>query len=810
VQFSIAPPELELTGPGDGCQLAVTRVLPDGTTEDVTRACRFEAQPAGAVEFAASGYVRANAPGMVAITAYHESAEAKATLTVREAELPVSDFALDIVPILTKAGCNSGQCHGAAQGKGGLQLSLFGYDPEADYATLTRDLEGRRLDRSEPEASLLLMKPSLGLPHGGRLRLRSGSAEYDRVRRWIEAGTPWRDEERGRLKQIVVEPADRFLATAPTEQQIQVIAEYSDGTRRDATRLCLFVSNNPATVTVDKHGLARMLRRGQADVVVRFANKVATVRLAAPFNDRTDFDFAAVPRRNFIDDRSVELLEYMRLPVSPRSSDSEFLRRVYFDLVGHLPDSAQREDAGIVEDFLADSDPAKRDKLIEKLLVHPDFVLFWSLKLGDHLQLNSATMGTAAGSYRIWLAGQLKPDKYGKSTSYDQFVRTLLLAKGSLKGRAVAPAVYFAAPQEPGEVAEQVARRFLGVRIRCARCHDHPLDVWTQDDYYGFASFFGKLRVEAENTPFAQEVKLVEENSVRHPRSGETPPPKFLGGETAEVPDAGDAREALVDWMLSPENARFARMAANWVWAHLTGRGLVEPVDDLRATNPPTNPRLLDELAEHFRETGFDLRALIRTICQSETYQRSSVPLEGNEHDEQFYSHALLKPLTAHQMADAIAIVTGVPHSLGQTRAASSRTTEINDPNLSNYLLDVLGRCDRTGGCEVGAMARPASLKLALHLILGDAINERLRRLGKQSSIVTQMSEAARQSSESEFPELRRRQIESIYLRAYCRPPTEQEMTFWEQSLGDSEDYAIALQDMVWAMLNSREFAFNH
>ena len=805
--IELSPSEISLAGPGDGCQLSLTRKMPDGTAEDLTRACRFEVAPAGAVEISPSGYVKAMRPGTVSVLAYHEGAEATAAVTVGEGDLPVSDFALDIVPILTKAGCNAGSCHGAAQGKGGLQLSLFGYDPEADHATLTRGLEGRRIDPFSPASSLILLKPTLTMPHAGGLRLRPSTAEEDRVRRWIEAGTPWRDESRGRLERLLVEPTDRFLPSAPAEQQLQVVAEYSDGARRDVTRMCLFVSNDPGTVTVDKHGLAKMLRRGQADLVVRFASKLATVRLTAPFSDAANSGYTSVPRRNFIDDQVVEQLKYMRLPVSPRSSDAEFVRRIYFDLVGHMPDP----DAHFVEEFLADTDPNKRDNVIDKLLKHPDFVNLWAIKFGDLLQINSATMGTATGSYRIWLTKQLQLDKTAKSTSYDVLVKTLLLAKGSLKPPQLksetGERVYYASPQEIGEIAEQAARRFLGVRIRCARCHDHPLDVWTQDDYYGFASFFGGVRIEAGSEPLAQEVKIVQENSVKHLRTGETPPPKYLGGDVADVGDREDARELLVEWMLDPANPRFSRTAVNWIWAHLMGRGLVEPIDDMRETNPATNAALLVELARHFRDSGYDLRALVRTICQSETYQRTSTPLEGNESDEKFYSHALLKPLSAHQMADAIAQVTGVPNTYRQNLGKGTRAIEINDPNITDYLLDILGRCDRTGGCEVGALARPASLKLALHLIIGDSINGKLDR---QSSIVSQMATYARESSPESRPGIWTTQIEKIYLRAYCRVPTEDERRFWLDALAESSDATEGIEDMVWAILNSREFVMNH
>ncbi len=806
-RLEIAPREIELAGPSDGCQFVVTRKAPDGTTEDLTRLCKFTIVPAGAAEISPSGFLRAIAAGKVTVTAYLDGDELAAAVTVLAAELPISDFALDIVPILTKSGCNSGQCHGAAQGKGGLQLSLFGYDPEADHATMTRGLEARRVDPFEPESSLVLLKPSLALPHGGGARLRPASAEFARLRRWVAAGSPMHDETRGRLERISVEPADLFLESAPTEQQLRVTADYADGTRRDVTRLCLFVSNNPATIAVSKTGLVQLLRRGQCDVVVRFANRVATVRLAAPFNDSTNFNFAELPKRNFIDERTTDRLEHMRLPVSPRSSDAEFLRRIWFDLVGHMPDPAVRQESDEVERFLADPDPDKRDKLIDKLLAHPDFVNFWAIKFGDLLQLNSQAMGTAAGSYRIWLANQLRQDKKGNSASYEQIVRSLLLAKGSLRGgRPVAPATYYAAPREPGEIAEQVARRFLGVRIRCARCHDHPLDVWTQDDYYGFASFFGGVRVEAGAEPFAQEVKVGPENAVRHLRTGETPRPKFLGGATPDAEGREDVRELLVEWMFDADNLQFPRMAANWMWAHLMGRGLVEPIDDLRETNPPTNIGLLDELARHFRECGYDLRAMVRTICQSETYQRTSAPIDGNENDEQFFSHAPIKPLTAHQMADAIAQVSGVPNGYGMNRAKNTRSIEMNDV-IDDYLLDILGRCDRTGGCDVGALARPASLKLALHLIIGDAINSKFNRPG---SIVGQMATSAREAEPATLETLRGVQIESLYLKAYCRPPTDEEKSFWQSTLAESDDYAAALEDMLWAILNSREFVVNH
>jgi hypothetical protein len=808
--IEVQPQSLALTGPGDGCQLVVMRKLPDGTIEDLTRQCSFDLVPRDIAEISSGGYIRAVGPGKLRVLARYEGTVAESVLTVGEQFLPVTDFSLDIVPILTKAGCNSGQCHGAAQGKGGLQLSLFGYDPESDHMAFTRGLEGRRIDPFHPTSSLILLKPTLAMPHGGGLRLRPGSSEEDRLRRWIEAGAPWRDDTRGRLHRLVVEPAERFVKTAPSQDQLQVIAEYEDGTRRDVTRFCLFVSNDPSTVTIDKNGVAKLLRSGQADVVVRYANKLANVRIAAPYNEAADETLARAPSHNFVDEHVHNQLKHMRLPVSGRSTDEEFLRRIYFDLVGHMPDTESREDADLVELFLSDTSPDKRDKLIEKLLKHPHFATFWALRLGDLLQISSATM-RGTGSYRIWLAKQVALDKSGKAIGYDALVRSLLLAKGSLTAGQLnsgnAERVYYSAPREVGEIAEQAARRFLGVRLRCARCHDHPLDVWTQDDYYGFASFFGGVRVEAGTEPMAQEVKVVKENSVVHLRTGETPQPRYLGGDVADMTDVEDARTLLVDWLFDEKNPRFSRMAVNWVWAHLMGRGLVEPVDDMRETNPPTNPALLDELAGHFREIGYDLRTLVRTICQSETYQRTSNPLPGNEGDEKFFSHALLKPLTAHQMADAIAQVTGVPNVYGQSLGKGTRAIEINDPNVDDYLLDILGRCDRTGSCEVGALVQPASLKLALHLIIGESINSKLVR---QGSLINDMVQYVKETDPASRADVWARQVQTVYTRAYCRQPTEEETKFWLETFASSPDPGEAIEDMMWAILNSHEFVMNH
>lgn len=816
--LDVWPRDANLAGPGDGVQLCVTRRLSDGMSIDVTRECQFALDPPGNLTISPTGYVEveSNIESSRALGARllvrHESDTTDVKLTIGRDGLPVSDFALDIVPLLTKAGCASGACHGSAQGRGGLRLSLFGYDPEADFAAIARDHEGRRVDRADPTASLVLLKPSLQLPHGGGLRLQPLPGEFERLRRWVDADTPFRDESRGRLKRITVTPMDCFLPSAPATQQLSVVAEYADGVRRDVTRLCLYVSNDPDVAEVDKFGLVQLKSRGQVDVVVRFAHLPGTVRLSAPLHDVTSFDFAKLPARNFIDARINARLMRLRVPPSPRSSDSEFLRRIALDIIGLLPSVSE------TEEFLADPDPKKRENLVARLLSGDDisprarggrseFAAFWSLRFGDLLGINSATMGTAANAYKLWVRRQLEVAPLGTAAGIDRFVREILLADGKLTGDS-GPAAYFAAPREPEEIAEEVARRFLGVRVRCARCHDHPLDVWTQDDYFGFAAYFGRVQVEvSEENQLGQIVATGKTNRIRHPRTGMTPPYKTLGGPVQEIAADDDPRKSLVDWMLDPENPLLSRMIVNWVWAHLMGRGLVEPVDDMRATNPASHPELLDDLARFFREQRYDLRKLIALIVQSETYQRSSIALPENQDDERLYSRSLVRPLGAYELADAIAIVTEIPNSFPGNRSPRDRAVDLNDPNVRSELLDNLGRCDRLGGCEVGRSRQSASLKAALQLVVGSPINE---KLAQTKSIVQQWSRSLRETEGDDAVRLREAQVRSIYLRAFCRPPRAEERAFWMQYLNDSANLTDAYADMVWAVLNSSEFVFNH
>jgi hypothetical protein len=799
-KLEVRPASVTLA-PGDlGAQMIVEGPGTHSGRRDWTSEVRWEVEPKGVVAVSPSGYLHPIAPGQAKLRAVRgegqgTSQEVPITVTA-EAERPW-DFAEDIVPIFTHAGCNAGGCHGKADGQNGFHLSLFGYDAEGDYRSLSRDSGGRRLTVFRPDDSLLLQKATGRVPHVGGQRIAANSVEYRTLRDWIAAGAPYlRGKTHGALAKVVVEPSEVRL-DEPGPQQLRVVAHYADGHQRDVTRLSTFRVNDETTATITPNGQARLLRRAETDLIIHYRTSVVSTRLATLINPDLSFDFASLPRNNFIDDELFKRLESLRVPPSPQASDTAFLRRASLDLTGEQPTPDQ------IRAFLADNDPDKRAKLIDRLLASADFTRFWEIKLGDMLQItsNRPALGPGAARYRVWLEKQL-----AANTPWDVLVRTLVTAKGDPNEGSVRDprggAVYYAiSTLDPKEQAEQTAQRFLGLRLRCAQCHDHPFDVWTQDDYYGLAAIFAKVEFTGGMSPNGMMmgkpvVKINPKGAVEHPRTKKPATPKLLDGKLVPVPDDQDPRQALADWMTAPDNPYFARAMANWVWAQLFGKGIADPPDDLSRSNPPVHPELLDAIARHFVEHRYDLRDLIRTIATSRAYGLSSATVPGNEHDTRLFSHHLPRPLTAHQMADALAQATDVPNSF-QNRPRGTRAIEIFDPAVPSMILDTFGRCTRTAGCA--SVGTPAlSLRQALLLIGGYAIEDKVTNLHGYLASLLELN--------PEPEEI----VENLYLRTVCRPPTEEELSRWTHELKTAASLREATEDLFWALLNSREFAFNH
>jgi hypothetical protein len=684
------------------------------------------------------------------------------------------DFPTRILPILTKAGCNAGSCHGAAVGQGGFKLSLLGYDPAQDHANLTREFGGRRLDVETPANSLFVRKGTDQLDHEGGRKIKRGSDAERTLLAWVAAGAPFGPADL-RVTKIEVEPADSLLRASDQSVQLRVRATMSDGRSEDVTALALYSSNDDAVADVDKAGVVTTRDRGLTSIMVRYSGQAVAARIAVPFGD-AEIATADFKPRNFIDERVLAELRRLRLPPSPLSDDAEFFRRVHLDLIGRLPEP----DA--VRAFLQEPpSEEKRRRVIASLLEREEFVDFWTLKFGDWLLISGKRGSEAATrAYHDWVRGQL-----ARNRPLDQFVRELLLAQGEVT--RVGPANFFSLATDPRDLGEHVAGMFLGAQIACARCHAHPADRWTQDDYHAFAACFARLSRQGET------ISVSTRGEVEHPKTQKPVAPRPLGAVALPGHD-DDRRVELAAWLTAPDNPFFARNLVNRVWKHLLGRGLVEPVDDLRPTNPPTNPALHDALAKEFAQHGFDLRWLVGAIANSRTYQLAAHTNEGNRRDDRLFSHAYLKPLPAQVFADAVAQVTGVPDKF-EGQADATRAVQLVGAHTPSYALDVLGRCSRERSCETADRAG-GGLAQALHLINGPTINDKLRggTLGRLLAANTPNREL----------------VDELYLRALGRPASAAEQTEWTARLSRAADRSIVAEDLLWALLNSREFAFNH
>jgi Protein of unknown function (DUF1549)/Protein of unknown function (DUF1553) len=791
-------PETAQLGPDDaGLQLVATENLAAGGRADRTRSANWNVEPSGVVEIDSNGYVRPIGPGKAVIRAASADDNAPTcSVTVDSLDKRSWDFATDIVPLFTRAGCNTGGCHGKADGQNGFHLSLFGYDPEGDHAELTHEGGGRRLSIMDPESSLLILKASGQSPHKGGQRIVVGSTEYEALVGWIEAGAPAKSGlVHGALTDVRVEPTGMRLSE-PGEMQLRVVARYADGHERDVTRLAGFKSNDDSALTIDPDGRASLSRRAEADLIVRYQSHVVPTRVATIINPDLEFDFANLPRRNLIDEELFKRLADLKVPPSPRSDDATFLRRVSLDLIGQQPRPEE------IRAFLDDKDVEKRIKLVDRLMASKFFNDSWLIRLGDLLQISQARFGNTRGTYENWVRRA-----FANKMPWNEFVTTLLTSLGNPadleKG---GPVNYALEGADPKVQAEVTAQRFLGLRFRCAQCHDHPFDIWTQDDYYGLAAFFAKVGPGAP-VPNAgmymnNEIKVNPDAFVEHLRTKKPADPKLPRGKVVQVEKTEDPRKALASWMTDPENPYFARATANWVWAQFFGRGLAEPADDLSAANPPVHPELLDRLAQDFISSGYDLRHLVRTIVTSEAYGLSSSTVAANEQDRRLFSHQTARPLSAHEIADALAQATDTKLRFDLSRGSGGalvdrKAVEISDPSIPSTLLDTFGRCARANGCSPVSTPQ-LSLRQSLLLIGGSVIDDRVSQFdGYLSSLL----ELDPQPSEI---------TETLYLRTLCRKPTEEELSLWNSEFTQATNRREFCEDLFWALLNSREFAFNH
>ena len=718
-------------------------------------------------------------------------------------EPPVS-FRHDVMPILSKAGCNSGGCHGALAGKGGFRLSLFGYNPEADHLAITREAQGRRVETMQPGLSLLLTKPTTTVRHKGGKRLEVESDDYRTLARWIAQGAPGPLEGEPELKGLEIDPGERIVTVGQT-LALKVRARYGDGRERDVTRWVKFTSTDETVASVDGEGKVTVLGPGVGAITAWYSSQVVIARLSAPYPaEIPEAVFAGAPRSGPIDTLVLEQLKRLRLPPSPPADDATFIRRASLDTLGRLPTPAE------VRAFVMDTSADKHARLADRLLAAPEYVDFWAYKWSDVLLVSGTRLRPAAvKAYYGWIR-----DRVAENTPWDRFVRQVVTARGSSVEEGESN--FFAVHQDPESMAENVSQAFLSLSINCARCHNHPLEKWTNDQYYQFANLFARVRAKGwggdpRNGDGKRQVYVESSGDLIQPRTGRPQPPAPLDAPPIETSDPRDRRDVLADWLTSPSNPYFARAIANRVWAHFLGVGLVESVDDLRASNPASNERLLAALAEHLVVHRFDLKSLMREILLSQTYRRSSEILPGNRDDRRHYSRFYPRRLSAEVLSDAIADVTGVRDrfteltlSDGSTEKTgfytnSTRSLQLFDSAVNSYFLKTFGRNQREITCECERSNQP-SLVQALHLSNGGTVNDKLRSSeGRLSRLLAEGADADRLITEA-------------YGVALSRPPRDSERSTLLRAFaeaGPGQRSAVA-EDLFWAILTGREFLFQH
>ncbi|MFO0907957.1 MAG: DUF1549 and DUF1553 domain-containing protein [Isosphaeraceae bacterium] len=720
------------------------------------------------------------------------------TVRTGERQVEVKDFAAglpinfpnQIVPIFSKLGCNSGGCHGKASGQNGFRLSLLGFEPQLDYETLVKEGRGRRLFPAAPEQSLLLTQAIARVPHGGGRKLEADTHEYRLIERWIATGMPYGKDTDPTVARIEIYPDQRVMGRG-TKQQLVVTAVYTDGSTEDVTRWAQYQSNDTEVATVADGGQVETLQlAGQAAVMARYQGQVAvyraTVPLGQPITKPTEF-----PTNNLIDVAAAAQWKALGIVPSELCTDAEFIRRASLDIIGTLPTAAE------TQEFVQSTAPDKRTRLVDRLLDRPEYASFFAIKWADILR--NKREGQANQQYGTFTFYDWIRENLARNTPYDQFTRAILAASGSPE--TAPPVQWYRKLKAADAFVDDTAQVFLGMRLQCAKCHHHPFEKWGQDDYYGFAAFFARVgrKPDLQSRRAGRDGEVIfaaRTGSVQHPKTGQTMTPKGLGSDALQIPAHIDPRMKLVDWMANAKNPYFARAVVNRYWAHFFGRGIVEPMDDLRATNPPSNPQLLDGLADDFVAHGYDLKRLVRTICTSRTYGLSSVPNEYNAKDKQSFARRYPKRLTAEVLLDAIAQVTAVPTSFNGL-PPGTRAIELPDESVASAFLDTFGRPKRDTACECERVT-DASLGQSLMLLNSSDVQTKLT------------SSAGRAEQLAKDPRSDAQKIEELFWTAFGRAPSSGEATSALDHVARHPDKKReAYEDILWALINAKEFQFN-
>ncbi len=795
--LEILPASIELHGL-EARQQLLAQAERDGVQKDWTDSASWRSENPDIASVDAGGLVRPVADGSAVIRVKADGLEASVTVRVSGTREPFAwGFRQHVIPILTKRSCNSGPCHGAAGGKNGLKLTLRGYDPGADYDVLTREATARRISLADPASSLFLLKSTMTVPHGGGRKIAVDSLEYQVLSEWVAAGAPGPSDDDPEVVGLEVYPRAATLEPG-AKQRLVVRAKYSDGRVADVSRWARYTSTDAAVAEVNDGGVVTMVGRGEAAITVAYSTSVLYSRLTVPHeNEISEEEFGRLTVNNYIDELVLEKLRKLRIAPSAAADDSTFLRRAYLDSTGTLPSAEQ------VEDFLADDSADKRRRLIDRLLERPEYADYWAYKWSDLLLVstNSDHLNrTALWDFYNWIR-----DSVAENKPWDQFAQDIFSSAGSSRENGALN--YFVLHKDTIELAENTTQAFMGQTLTCARCHNHPLEKWTQVQYYRFANLFTRIGIKSGDEPGDSIIFQKDFGDISHPRMGRPLPPTPLDGEELALDSLDDRKLHLADWLTSEQNPYFARNIVSRVWANFFARGLVVPADDLRATNPTSNEKLFDALVEDLVAGGYDVKHLIRRIMNSGTYQLSSTPNASNQRDDKYYSKYQVKRLPAEVILDALSSITG-QDSKFEGYPAGMRALQLPDIQVESQFLESFGRPLRLV-CDVQERSADPSIAQALHVINGETLNGKLRADGNNIASFLDLGLSDR------------RILDHLFLSAFSRYPNESEQQAILGELRKARAERVAqraqskarresIEDLMWALLTKKEFFFNH
>ena len=798
--ITVHPEKLSLNGMDDAAQLIVTATLKDGRSQDLSSDAVYTVADGKSAKVLSTGRVIPQGNGTTEIVATYGDKSVRIPVSIAHTDenLPIN-FPNQIVPVFTKLGCNSGGCHGKASGQNGFKISLLGFEPDYDYVSLVKEGRGRRLMPAAPDSSLFLLKGTGAVPHGGGKKMEKDSDEYKLVRRWIAAGMPYGNTTDPTVTKITVYPEHRIM-TRNNKQQFAVYAHYTDGTVEDITRRAQYDSNDQEIAAVDVAAQVRTLGlSGEAGIMARYQGHVAVFRATVPMGVKIpEWQF---PIQTVVDQHTSKKWRDLGLVPSDPAADEVFIRRAYLDITGTLPTPKQ------VREFVASKDPKKKDSLVDQLVETPEYSYYFANKWADILRVkrgkegNSAQRAQGTFAFHGWIR-----DAVASDMPYDEFVRSILGATGEESKNP--PTVWYKDLQQPEQFVDDTAQVFLGLRIACANCHHHPYEKWSQDDYWGLAAFFGRVGkkqipvIGAAQQTNTQVIYNKGDGAVTNKRTSKTAVIKPLDGEPMEIDRSEDPRLKLAEWMTDVKNPFFSKAVSNRYWAHFFGRGIVDPLDDMRVTNPPSNPELLDALAKNLTDNKYSLKELVKTICKSRTYQLSAIPNDFNKHDKQAYARYYPKRMGAEVLLDAVCQVTDSPTNFGglpKDRFAPTRAIMLPDESFGSYFLDVFGRPQRISACECERVSE-ANLAQALHLLNSDEVQSKLSRQNGRADALANAKDT-RPDAEK---------VEELFMWAFGRKPTDSDLkTAMDHIEKHKTAKKTAYENIVWALLNTKEFVFN-